>query len=59
MGEDWLEDRDVRKEAGTETRPFLSILFTNVDKNNAIRSHTPPLMGYHGMIWESMGICVI
>ena len=55
--EDWPEDRDVRKEAGTETRPFLSILFTNVDKNNAIRLRIPSLMGYHGMAWESMGFC--
>jgi hypothetical protein len=41
----WLEDKDVRKEAGTETRPFLSILFTNVDKKSAIQSQIPLLMG--------------
>lgn len=45
MAVDWPEDKDVRKDAGTETRPFLSILLTNVDKNNAMRSHIPPLMG--------------
>ena len=53
--DDWLEDKDTRKDAGTETRPFLSILLTNVDKNNAIQSHFPFFMGYHGMTWESMG----
>jgi hypothetical protein len=50
-----LEDKDKRKDAGTETRPFLSILLTNVDKNNAIQSHFSLFMGYHGMAWESMG----
>src|SRR5690606_22394550 len=36
-----LPARTARKRAGTETRPFLSILLTYVDKNRAIQP-TPP-----------------
>jgi hypothetical protein len=48
-GEDgWAEDKAIRKDAGTETRPFLSILLINVDKKSAIQPHIPSL-------WDSMG----
>jgi hypothetical protein len=48
MADVWLEVMDVRKDAGTEIRPFLSILLTNVDKNKAIQLHIP-------LLWDSMG----
>jgi len=31
------EPKTARNEAGTETRPFLSILFTKLDKNTAMK----------------------
>ncbi len=37
------DDKHARKDAGTDNRPFLSLLFKNVDKKRANFFETPPL----------------
>jgi|GEM_PF-5995664 len=52
-----LNDSDAstaRNGAGTETRPFLSIFFSNVDKNNAISARIP-FLEIIGLTWVYMG----